>query len=320
MKTTTAIDFKSQQMLDLLSQGATTRVVARKMGYSEGTIRVYLHNLYKRIGVRNKTEAVIWHLSRARHSEAPAPAPRAPEHAPESTCDESVGEMALREDLGAALGVMATFIGPYGRVWEAASRLKGAMQDERLVVRRVQSRLLWRAMLKGDFAYGKTLYDNGISEQLVVDSPSDAVMVVVLLLAGGYTGAAEKLIGRLGNKRKGASGVSAREATLMRALRESIETGDEAAMTALYHLATEPTTPSVLRQVAMVALYHAYLCLKDSERARGTANAIWAESESARQHLEAMGLRPLGSDMALPKPGKATVKTAAVREKVTAER
>ena len=60
------LDARNQLMLELLAEGASARIVARKLGYSEGTTRVYLHNLYRAIGVRNKTEAVIWHLGRVR--------------------------------------------------------------------------------------------------------------------------------------------------------------------------------------------------------------------------------------------------------------
>ena len=70
------IDARGEQMLELLAQGASARVVARKLGYSEGTTRVYLHNLYRAIGVRNETEAVIWHLGRTRAPEAKAAPPK----------------------------------------------------------------------------------------------------------------------------------------------------------------------------------------------------------------------------------------------------
>jgi hypothetical protein len=71
----------------------------------------------------------------------------------------------------------------------------------------------------------------------------------------------------------------------------------------------------------MVMLFHAYKARKDLDRARGTANAVWAAAEAARQHLEAMGVRPLGRDMSLPRPAKGGVREAgAAREKVAATR
>ncbi len=147
----TAIDARSQQMLELLAQGASSRVVAKKLGYSEGTTRVYLHKLYKTIGVRNKTEAVIWQLNRVRAQEEPPAAAAPPPPAMVARAGHSFGEMALAEDLYTALGVMSSFLGPYGHVWEAGMRLKGDTPDAKLAARRAQSRLLWRALLKGDF-------------------------------------------------------------------------------------------------------------------------------------------------------------------------
>lgn len=312
-----AMDAKSQQMLELLAQGASSRIIAKRMGYREGTMRVYLHNLYKRIGVKGKTQAVIWYLGRTR--------PGGDKHAivPHVTVatDESFGDMALRENLYAALGVMSSFLGPYGRVWEVGVRLKGGELDEATLARGTRSRLLWQALLEGDFAYGKRLCDTAEGERLAFDSPSDAALLAALLLIGGYSSAADRLVAQLSSKRKGATVVTAREASLMRALRDALYADDEGALGTLYNIAAEAASHSGLNQVAMVTLFHAYKARKDLDRARGTANAIWAAAEAARQHLEAMGVRPLGRDMSLPRPAKAGVReTSAAREKVAATR
>lgn len=57
-----SLDKRDQRMLLLLSQGKSSAEVAESLGYEEGTIRVYLSNLYKKIGVSNKTEAAVWFL------------------------------------------------------------------------------------------------------------------------------------------------------------------------------------------------------------------------------------------------------------------
>jgi DNA-binding CsgD family transcriptional regulator len=311
-----AIDARSQQMLELLSQGASAQVIARKLGYSEGTMRVYLHNLYKVIGVRNKTEAVIWHLNRTRsESSMPPPAPPAM-----SVAGECFGDMALGEDLYTALGVMSSFLGPYGHIWEAGIRLKGGTIDEKLLARRGQSRLLWRALLKGDFAYGKLLHDDELGERMAYDSPSDAVLLATLLLIGGYSSAAERLTGQLVQKRKGVLGISPREATLLRSLHQALYSHDPTAMASLHQLASEGGMP-ILKQVAMAALFHTYRARRDPDRARGTANAIWAEAETARQQLEAMGIRPLGREASVPSPTRSVVREPGyAREKLAATR
>jgi DNA-binding CsgD family transcriptional regulator len=311
-----AIDARSQQMLELLSQGASAQVIARKLGYSEGTMRVYLHNLYKVIGVRNKTEAVIWHLNRtqARTAVPAEPPPSMP------VAGESFAEMAMGEDLYTALGVMSSFLGPYGHMWEAGLRLKGGAIDDKLLARRAQARLLWRALLRGDFAYGKFLHDEQVGERLAFDAPSDAVLLAALLQIGGYSSAAERLTGQLGQKRKGVPGISPREATLLRSLNHALYGTDSAALSSLYQLATENGMP-ILKQVAMVTLFHAYRARRDLDRARATANAIWAEAETARQQLDAMGVRPLGRETPLPCPTKSVVREPGyARERVAATR
>jgi len=316
----TGIDTRGRLMLELLSEGASARVVARKLGYSEGTTRVYLHNLYRQIGVRNKTEAVIWYLNRSRSQEPPRAAPTLPTPAvaPQTTGPEigkavTLGDMALVEDLYIALGAMGSFLGPYGHVWEAALRLKGESLDEKAITKRAQSRLLWRALLKGDFAYGKRLNDEGIAERLLQDSPSDAFLVACLLLLGGYSSAYDRLSASLLMKRKGAGGVTAREAALLRAVKESLESEVEVA--SLHEIAAENSRAPVVKQVAMAALFHVYRIRRDADRARATANAVWAEAESARQQLEAMGVKPLDREHSLPRLARAGSRETAPRER-----
>jgi DNA-binding CsgD family transcriptional regulator len=319
----TGIDTRGRQMLELLAEGASARVVARKLGYSEGTTRVYLHNLYKQIGVRNKTEAVIWYLNRSRAQEqrpaqgVPAPSPQ-PLTIPAQAA-LSLGDMSLSEDLYTALGAMSSFLGPYGYVWEAGLRLKGASLDEKGVARRAQSRLLWRALLKADYVYAKLVHDEGHAEAMLQDSPSDAVLLASLLLLGGYSSASEKVIGALASKRKGAGALTAREASLLRALAEALEY-DEGALTALHELAAENGRSPVVKQMAMASLFQVYRARKDAERARSTAMALWAEAESARQQLEAMGVRPLAREHALPRPARAGAKESGARERATVTR
>lgn len=305
------LDARSRRMLDLLSEGASIRTVAQEMGYSEGTMRVYLHNLYKAIGVRNKTEAVIWYLNKSVPPQAvkatPAPAVAAPAAV---RAEETFGDMALREGLYAALGIMSTFVGPHGRTWEAAARLKGEEVDAKTGARAALSRQLWRALLQADAAFAKALHDEGVGERLAYEAPSDAVLMAALLLIGGYSSAADALIGQLSGRRKSAAGLSSRETGMLSALREVLDSQDSASLTSLYQLACETSRGPVLRQVAMVALFHAYRLRKDLDRARRSAEAIWAEAEGARQQLEAMGVRPLAREAAVPSP----TRSSALRE------
>ena len=300
-------------MLELLAQGASTRGIARRMGYSEGTVRVYLHNLYRKLGVRNRTQALLWQIDQQNRL-----APQAAAMPPRSVAaraDESFGDVAVREGLLYTLGIMESFLGPYGRVWEVATRLKGMPMDEKAVGLRDEARMLWRALLQGTFGYGKSLHDEGAGERLADESPSECVLLVALLILGGYSNAADGYVAQLGRARKAGRAASQRELNLLRALREAIYANDDEAVTALYQLAAEKSGPGALKQVASVALFHVYRLRKDMARASEVASALWAEAEAGRRQLEAMGLRPLDREAVLPKPARAGLRT---REKAAA--
>lgn len=303
----TAIDAKNQRMLELLAQGGTSRIIARQMGYQEGTMRVYLHNLYRRIGVSNKTEAVVWYLNRERRNEDL----KAVHSVQRTGSGDLFGDTSMEEDLLAALGVMSHFLGPYGRVWEVGQRLAGADIDQKVLERRSRARLLWRALLKGDWAYGKRVYDADSGAGLALDAPSDAVMLVAILMAGGYSLAADRLASQLTDKRRSAPGASSRESALIRAARAVFLDEDLQAAASIHKLATEKAAPAVLKQVAMAMLFHACKARGDEPRARLAGNALWAEAESARKQLEAMGERPLGGDYSAGVPVKASAREKA---------
>ena len=302
------LDAKNQRMLELLSEGSTSRVIARQMGYQEGTMRVYLHNLYRRIGVANKTEAVVWYLNRERAREDV----KAVETAQKPGTGDLFGDMALEEDLYVALGVMSHFIGPYGKVWEVGQKMAGEEPDPKLTERRARARMLWKALLRGDWSYAKRMHDVDQGAGLVLDAPSEAALLVCLLQAGGYTLAADRLASRLTDKRKAGPGASARESALIRALRDALQSDDPHAFATLSKFAADKTNPAS-RQVALAFLFHAHKARGDSPRAREVANALWAEAESARKQLQAMGEKPFGGGDAV----KAAVKP---REKATAAR
>ena len=306
------LDARSERMLELLSKGGSSRELAEKLGYQEGTMRVYLHHLYKKINVANKTEAVIWWLKRS--AEAPAPAEAAAEAVDAS--DDLFGEMALREGLYAALGVMSAFIGPFSRQWEVAHRLDeddDADTDADTAPRRERARALFNALLRGDWSYGKRLYDVDGGASLLVDASADAAVLACLLTLGGYTSAAERLQGQLTPRRKAAS--SHREAALVRALARAVE-GDDRGIEELQSLGSERGASAGLKQFAHVALFQAFVARKETDRARKTANAIWSEAESVKQQLIAMGDRPFGGTRAST-TARSPAKRTGAREKAT---
>jgi hypothetical protein len=213
--------------------------------------------------------------------------------------------MALRTNLLASLGVMSMFFGAHGRLWEVAMRLKGAVVDAGTEQTRRTSRQLWEALLAGDFAHGKRLYDRDVIPKLFIDSPPDCLLVAIMLLIGGYSNAADQVISQLKRREKGRLGISANEYKMIRALRDAFNplsgNGDNA-LASLFHMAAENPAQPVFRHVVITSLFYVYRERQDLERARGTANAIWAEAEGVRQHLQAMGEKPLYKEASLPQP------------------
>lgn len=278
------------RMLELLGKGDSSKAIAKKLGYRPGTTRVYLHDLYRKIGVPNKTSAVIWYFDRIKAKNAPAEPEPPP--APELTIEESAGDVAMRTDLFTALGAMSTLLGSYGRTWQVAARLKGTRVDKALLERRAKSRQLWEALLKGDFAYGKKLFDAGGAGALLFDSAPDGALLAMLLLLGGYSNAADRMIAEVGRKRRAPDGVTVRGHDLLLAVRGVVNKGEREALARVNRLAGEASSSPETRQVALAALHH--LCRADGDRkgAVSAADALWGEADACLQQLHAMGERP----------------------------
>ena len=302
MKNST-ISAKEMKMLELLAQGASSKSMALNLGYKEGTMRVYLHHLYRKLGVNAKARAVVWYLANvSRDLDGNLDVITS---ARGLIGEETFGDMACRSNLFASLGVMSMFFGAYGRMWEVATRLKGGRVDAGTDQIRRTSRQLWEALLAGDFAHAKRLYDRGVTPKLFIDAPSDCLLVAIMLLIGGYSNAADQVIITLKRREKGRLGISANEHKMIRALRDALNPQSENydnALASLYVMATENSVQPVFKHVVMTALFYVYLERQDVTRALGTANAIMAETESVRQHLQAMGENPLYKDATLPQP------------------
>jgi DNA-binding CsgD family transcriptional regulator len=54
------VTMRQREILHLVALGMPNKQVARHLGLSEGTVRKHLENLYARLGVQSRTEAVVW--------------------------------------------------------------------------------------------------------------------------------------------------------------------------------------------------------------------------------------------------------------------
>ncbi|HUL56348.1 MAG TPA: helix-turn-helix transcriptional regulator [Usitatibacter sp.] len=278
------------RMLELLGKGDSSKAIAKKLGYRPGTTRVYLHDLYRKIGVPNKTSAVIWYFDRIKAKSAPPPEPD-PAPIAELGLEESVGDLALRTDLFTALGAMSTLLGAYGRMWQVATRLKGGRVDKATLERRAKSRQLWEALLRGDFAYGKKLFDAGGAGELIFDSPPDGALLALLLLLGGYSNAADRMVTELGRKRRAPNGIAVRDHDLLIAVRAVVNRNEREALARVNRFANDAAVPQS-RLIALVALHHLAKADGDRNAATRAADTLWTEAETSLQHLRAMGERP----------------------------
>lgn len=300
-KTIPHLSDTDKKMLELLIKGASGRVIAERLGYKEGTTRVYLHSLYKRIGVNNKTSAVTWYLDTITSDETHAER----EALQQAQRIKSFGDMAMRRGLLESLGFMGIFLGPYGRMWEVTHKLKetrAARLTPADLQLRATARGLWESFIAGNFYEGKRQFDAGILPKLFVASPSDAVVLTLMLIIGGYTSSARRAMSTLPAKKSGSLGVTVDELRALTAASDAIEKSNDSAIVAIHDMIESSAARPVYRHLLLATLFHLYRLRGDAVRASCVGDALWAEAEGARAHLEAAGDRPLPPEATLPSP------------------
>lgn len=55
-----ALTTRERAVVSLVAQGRRNKEIAAELGITEGTVKVYLHRIYERIGVTNRTELALW--------------------------------------------------------------------------------------------------------------------------------------------------------------------------------------------------------------------------------------------------------------------
>jgi DNA-binding NarL/FixJ family response regulator len=58
-KVQNALSYREQQLLDHITKGYTNQEIANRLGLTVGTTKVYLTQLFKKMRVRNRLQAVI---------------------------------------------------------------------------------------------------------------------------------------------------------------------------------------------------------------------------------------------------------------------
>lgn len=47
------------EVAGLVSQGLANKTVAKQLGVREGTVKIHLHNIYRKLGVSNRAELIL---------------------------------------------------------------------------------------------------------------------------------------------------------------------------------------------------------------------------------------------------------------------
>jgi DNA-binding NarL/FixJ family response regulator len=55
---------REREVLSLIADGVTSKVIARRLGIAEATVRAHLSRIYREIGVSDRTQAALWAVTR----------------------------------------------------------------------------------------------------------------------------------------------------------------------------------------------------------------------------------------------------------------
>jgi DNA-binding NarL/FixJ family response regulator len=57
------LSFREKQVISLISRAKLNKEIAYELHLSEGTIKEYLNRIFRKLGVKNRTELAVWALS-----------------------------------------------------------------------------------------------------------------------------------------------------------------------------------------------------------------------------------------------------------------
>ncbi len=55
---------RENEVLEILAEGCPNKIIASRLGLSENTVKLHIHNIIMKLGVHNRTEAAMIHASR----------------------------------------------------------------------------------------------------------------------------------------------------------------------------------------------------------------------------------------------------------------
>lgn len=70
----TVLSAREREVVELVAEGSSNKEIARRLGLTEGTVKIHLHNIFEKVGVKSRVELAI----HARQSDTPADSDAAP--------------------------------------------------------------------------------------------------------------------------------------------------------------------------------------------------------------------------------------------------
>jgi DNA-binding NarL/FixJ family response regulator len=57
------LSFREKQVVDLVSQSKLNKEIAHELHLTEGTVKEYLHRIFRKLGTKNRTELAVFALT-----------------------------------------------------------------------------------------------------------------------------------------------------------------------------------------------------------------------------------------------------------------
>jgi len=57
------LSFREKQVVDLVSQSKLNKEIAHELHLREGTVKEYLHRIFRKLGTKNRTELAVFALT-----------------------------------------------------------------------------------------------------------------------------------------------------------------------------------------------------------------------------------------------------------------
>ena len=54
------LSFREQQLVDLVRQAKSNKEIAYELSLTVGSVKEYMHRVFKKVGVRSRTELALW--------------------------------------------------------------------------------------------------------------------------------------------------------------------------------------------------------------------------------------------------------------------